>query len=67
MDVAYLDAVINGAGYPIFPYDDSESVSGGSGDCDGNAVTDPADVTYLMNYLMGGAPPIGAWRFGFMP
>jgi len=59
-DLAYLDAVINGAGLPIFPHDDN-------GDVNVDTSTDGADLSYLFDYLMGTGPaPQGAWRFPFM-
>jgi hypothetical protein len=69
IDLGYLAASFaDPVTWLIFPYDDSESVSGGNGDVDGSGVTDPGDVPYLLNYLMGTGPaPVGAWRFGFMP
>ncbi len=68
IDLGYLAAALADPGtWPIFPYNDSESISGGNGDVDGSGVTDPGDVPYLLNYLMGGPAPIGAWRFGYMP
>jgi hypothetical protein len=67
IDVAYLYGVVNGSGWPVFPYNDSESTNGGNGDVNFSGATDGADVTYLMNYLMGGPAPMGGWRFSFMP
>jgi len=67
-DLAYLDAYLGGAGIPIFPYDDTESISGGNGDVNVNGITEAGDLMYLFDYLMGfGPPPGGAWRFPFMP
>ncbi len=60
IDVAYLHAVVQGSLPLIFPWQ-------GNGDVDLNGFVDPADVTYLLNYLMGGPAPLGEWRFDFMP
>jgi hypothetical protein len=60
LDVAYLDAVVQGLLPVIFPWP-------GNGDVDMNGYVDPLDVAYLMDYLMGGPAPRGEWRFEFMP
>jgi hypothetical protein len=61
IDKAYLEAVLNGAPCPIFPYD-------GNGDVDNDGDVDQADADYLFAYLMGTGPaPQGSWRFTFMP
>ncbi len=68
IDVAYLDAYVNGAPLLVFPYDETiDAFNAGNGDVNTDGVVDAADVTYLFNYLMGGPAPLGEWRFPYMP
>jgi hypothetical protein len=68
IDVAYLDAIVNGAPLLAFPFDATyDAFSGGAGDVNVDGVVDGADVAALFNYLMGGPAPMGEWRFDFMP
>jgi len=60
IDVALIDALVNGAPVVLFPWD-------GNGDVNLSGAVDAADVSYLFNYLMGGPAPLGEWRFDFMP
>jgi hypothetical protein len=69
IDAAWLDAVVNGYPAKIFPYDAADDAFfGGNGDVNLSGVADGGDVVYLINYLLQqGPPPLGAWRFGYMP
>ncbi len=68
IDVAYLDAYVNGSPLLIFPYDETiDAFNAGNGDVNLDGAVDAADVTYLFDYLMGGPAPLGEWRFPYMP